>query len=597
MFKNKSLRFLIDISQKGKYRLGIAGVLIFFSSICSLGPYYITYLIIEKIIHPPFIMDDLLMLGGIAALFIVGQMIFSGIAMTQSHIAAYNILLDLRVALARKLTILPLGYYSDTSSGSIKKIMMGNIEAIEEFVAHNLVDLVSVIFLPVIIFCWLASFNLWLALLSILPVFLGVGLQRFRMKLEAGNIRTFFKIKSDMNTTIIDFIRGMSVIKAFNLSVFSFKKYKDEADKYSQYWIDMNKKAAAFFATYALLMDCGVLVLLPVGGYMYATEKIALGTFLMFLFIGIGLTRFMKQLTNFGSNLNQIFKGVDELREVMDAKEIDDNGIIKKLDNYNVEFNHVSFAYGENRVLDDVNFRLKQGTITALVGPSGAGKTTVARLIPRFWDVPGGEISIGGHNIKSIGSDALMKHISFVFQDIFMFNDTVIENIRMGDTSISEAKVIEIAKQAQADEFIRKLEDGYHTIIGPTGTHLSGGEQQRIAIARALAKDAPVIVLDEATSYADTENEDKIQKALNALLKDKTVIVIAHRLSTIKNANQILYINKGKIMESGTHEQLIELGGQYNRMWNLHMDAANWGIEAPSDSPKGRNWDTTTLKI
>ena len=382
-----------------------------------------------------------------------------------------------------------------------------------------------------------------------------------------------------MNTTIIDFIRGMPVIKAFNLSVFSFKKYKDEADKYSQYWINMNKKAAVFFATYALLMDCGVLVLLPVGGYMYATGKIALSTFLMFLFIGIGLTRFMKQLTSFGSNLTQIFKGVDELREVMDAKEIDDNGTITKLDNYNVEFNHVSFAYGNNRVLDDVNFRLKQGTITALVGPSGAGKTTVARLIPRFWDVTSGEITIGGHNIKSIGGDALMKHISFVFQDIFMFNDTVIENIRMGDTSISEEKVIEIARQAQADEFIRKLKDGYHTIIGPTGIHLSGGEQQRIAIARALAKDAPVIVLDEATSYADTENEDKIQKALNALLKDKTVIVIAHRLSTIKNANQILYINQGKIMESGTHEQLIEQGGQYKQMWNLHMDAARWEIQ------------------
>ncbi len=578
MFKNKSLQFLIAISKQGKYRLGIAGVLIFFSSVCSLGPYYITYLIIERIIHPPFIMDDLLKLGGIAALFIVGQLIFSGIAMTQSHIAAYNILFDLRVTLAKKLTKLPLGYYSDNSSGFIKKIMMGNIEEIEEFIAHNLVDLISVIFMPIIIFCWLASFNLWLALLSILPVFLGVGLQRFRFRLEAETIRKFVRIKSEMNTTIIDFIRGMPVIKAFNLSVFSFKKYKDEADKYSQYWINMNKKSAVFFATYALLMDCGVLILLPVGGYMFAVGKIALSTFLMFLFIGLGLTLFMKQLTGFGSNLNQIYKGVDELRGVMDAKEIDDSGIIKKLDNYDVEFNHVSFAYGENRVLNDVKFRLKQGTITALVGPSGAGKTTVARLIPRFWDVTGGEISIGGHNIKSIGGDALMKHISFVFQDIFMFNDTVFENIRMGDTSISEEKVIEIARQAQADEFIRKLENGYHTVIGPTGTHLSGGEQQRIAIARALAKDAPVIVLDEATSYADTENEDKIQKALNALLKDKTVIVIAHRLSTIKNANQILYINQGKIMESGTHEQLIELGGQYLRMWKLHMDAANWGI-------------------
>ena len=344
MFKNKSLNFLIDISKKGKYRLVISGILIFFSSICALGPYYITYLIIDKIIHPPFIMHDLLILGAIAAMFIVGQMIFSGIAMTQSHIAAYNILFDLRVAVAKKLTKLPLGYYSDTSSGKIKKIMMGNIEAIEEFIAHNLVDLISVIFLPVIIFSWLASLNLTLAFLSIFPVFLGVALQRFRMKLEAGNIRKFFKIKSDMNTTIIDFIKGMPVIKAFNLSVFSFKKYKEEADRYSQYWINMNKNAAAFFATYALLMDCGVLVLLPVGGYMYAVGKITLSTFLMFMFIGIGLSRFMKQLTNFGSNLTHIFKGVDEIREIFKTKEIVNNGKVSKLENYDVEFKHVSFS-------------------------------------------------------------------------------------------------------------------------------------------------------------------------------------------------------------------------------------------------------------
>lgn len=579
MLKNKSLKFLVDISKKGKYRLGISGVLIFFSSVCSLGPYYITYLIIEKIINPPFIMNDLLAYGVIAALFIVGQMFFSGIAMAQSHIAAYNILFDLRVALAKKLTRLPLGYFSDKSSGSVKKIMMENIEAVEEFVAHNLVDLISVVCLPVIIFLWLSSFNLFLAVLSICPVFIGIALQQLRMRLESGNIRKFFKIKSDMNTTIIDFIRGMPVIKAFNLSVFSFKKYSEEADKYSRYWINMNKNSAVFFAVYALLMDCGVLVLLPVGGYMYATGKIALSAFLMFLFIGIGLTRYMKQLTGFGSNLTQIFKGVDELREVLDSKEIDDKGTIVSLDKYDVEFNHVSFGYDSHLVLDDVDFSLKQGTVTALVGPSGAGKTTVARLIPRFWDVTKGEITIGGHDIRTIRGDILMKNISFVFQDIFMFNDTVIENIRMGDTSVSFEQVVEIARQAQADEFIRALKDGYNTVIGPSGVHLSGGEQQRIAIARALAKDSPVIVLDEATSYADTENEDKIQKALNTLLKNKTVIVIAHRLSTIKNAGQILYIENGKIMEKGTHQQLINAMGRYNKMWNLHMDAVHWGIQ------------------
>ena len=311
------------------------------------------------------------------------------------------------------------------------------------------------------------------------------------------------------------------------------------------------------------------------------------------MFIGIGLSRFMKQLTNFGSNLTQIFKGVDEIREIFKTKEIVNNGKVSKLENYDVEFNHVSFSYGDQLVLDDVNFKLKQGTITALVGPSGAGKTTIARLIPRFWDVTKGEIIIGNHNLKSIRGDELMKNVGFVFQDIFMFNDTVIENIRMGDTSVSEEKVKEIAKQAQADEFIQGLKDGYQTVIGPTGVHLSGGEQQRIAIARALVKDSPVIVLDEATSYADTENEDKIQKALNALLKNKTVIVIAHRLSTIQNANQILYIEKGKIREQGNHKQLIDENGRYKQMWDLHMDAAQWGIKQTGGSLKNRKEEVT----
>ncbi|MCI1778990.1 MAG: ABC transporter ATP-binding protein/permease [Bacteroidales bacterium] len=578
MFKNESLKFLADISRKGKYRLSIAGVLVFFSSVCSLGPYYIIYLFIEKIIHPPFAGDDLFMLVGIAALCIAGQMLFSGIAMTQSHIAAYNILFDLRVALAKKLTRLPLGYYNETSSGTIRKIMMGNIEDIEEFVAHNLVDLISVVFLPVLIFVWLASFNFFLAILSILPVFLGVGLQRLRMKREAEGIHGFFKVKSDMNTTVIDFIRGMPVIKAFNLSVFSFKRYKEGAEKYSRYWIDLNKSSALFFAAYALLTDCGVLVLLPVGGWMYLSGVITLSTFLMFMFMGIGFSRYIKQLTGFGSNLTGIFEGVSELISVMNAKEIVETGTISELNNYDIEFKNVCFSYSDKPVLTDINFMMKQGTVTALVGPSGAGKTTIARLIPRFWDVSSGEITLGGYNIKTIRGDVLMKKVGFVFQDLFMFNDSVFENIRMGDKNVSKDEVIKLAKQARADDFIKNLERGYDTVIGPSGVFLSGGEQQRIAISRALSKKSPIIVLDEATSYSDVENEDKIQKALNVLLKERTVIVIAHRLSTIRNADQILYLENGRIVECGTHKRLIDMGGKYKKMWDLHMDASDWGI-------------------
>lgn len=578
MKKNNNLKFLLDISKKGEKRLLLASFLILLSSFCSLGPFYIAYLLIEQIIKSTIVLEQLFMLGGIAALFVVGQLFFSGIAMTQSHIAAYNILFDLRVKIAEKMMRLPLGYFSNSSSGRLKKIVMTNVEAIEEFIAHNLVDLLSVTFLPLIIFFWLATFNLPLAILSVFPVIVGFGLQRLRMKIEAKEIQAFFNLKTEMNTTIIDFIRGMPVIKAFNQSVFSFKKYREEAEAYSEYWVNLNRKASPFFVIFSLLMDSGVVFILPVGSYLLIKGSISVSAFLMFMFIGIGLARFMKQLTSFGSNITGIMKGVEEIRRVLDGKEISDEGKISTFKDYGIEFNNVTFSYDDTTILKNVNFAVKPGTITALVGSSGAGKTTVGRLIPRFWDVEKGQVKIGGHNIKNIKSDTLMREVSFVFQDIFMFNDTILENIRMGDESISRNEVMEIAKKAQAHEFIIKLEKGYDTMIGASGTYLSGGEKQRIAIARALAKNSPIIILDEATSYADTENETKIQQALNILLKGKTVIIIAHRLSTIQHSDQILVFEKGEIIERGTHDLLLNKNGRYKKMWDMHIDASDWGI-------------------
>jgi len=579
--KNKGkgpVRLLLDISKPEKGRLSFAAGLILLSSICSIGPYYIAYLIIEKIIYPPFKLDELFTLGAIAAAFIVGQLVFSGVAMTQSHIAAYNILLKLRIRLAEKMRKLPLGYFTKTSSGTIKKIMMSDIEAIEEFIAHNLVDLFSVIIVPLLIFGWLTTFNLPLALLSIAPVILGVILQRIRIKRDAKEVQKFFKLKGEMNTTIIDFIRGMPIIKAFNQSVFSFKKYREEAEAYSNFWINMNKKASGYMVAYSLLMDSGIIFLLPIGGFMYIKGAVSLSAFLMFMFIGIGLTRFMKQLMNFGSNINQISNGVKTLNSILETREIEDKGKISKLTDYNLEFKNVFFGYDEDLILKDINFRTEQGSITALVGSSGAGKTTVGRLIPRFWDVSSGKITIGDEDIRDIRSDTLMRNVSFVFQDVFMFNDTILENIRMGDTSISKDRIIEIAKKSRCHNFIMELENDYETLIGSGGTYLSGGEKQRISIARALVKDSPIIILDEATSYADTDNEAKIQEALSVLLKNKTVIIIAHRLSTIQNADQILVFDEGQIIERGKHYALISENGSYKNMWDKHIDASDWGI-------------------
>lgn len=578
MNNNMSIKSLLGISKKASKRIGFSAFLMFLSSICSMVPFYTAFLIIDKAINPPFEAHEFYRLGIFAAISMIIQMILSGIAMKQSHIAAYSILYDLRVKLAEKMLRLPLGYYSNTSSGVLKKIMMGNIEAIEEFLAHNLVDLASAFFLPLIIFGWLLTFNIPLAILSIIPTIIGVAIQRLRMKIDAEKASKFFKLKSSMNITIIDFIRGMPLIKAFNQSVHSFKKYKEEADAYRDFWVEWTKSAGVYVAIYSVLIDGGILFVLPAGMYMYIAGEITLTTFLMFMFIGLGLSRFMKQLNGFGTNITQILKGVEELDSIMNEKEIDNSGMVSDLLNYDISFNNVSFGYKEEKILKDVSFTAKEGTVTALVGPSGAGKTTVARLIPRFWDIEEGSINIGGVNIKDIKGDYLMKNVSFVFQDIFMFNDTVLENIRMGDENISYEKVVEMAKKAEAHDFIMSLENGYYTEIGKNGVHLSGGEKQRIGIARALVKDAPIVILDEATSYSDTENEAKIQAALNTLLKDKTVLVIAHRLNTIKNADQILVFDEGKIVESGKQEELISANGLYKSMWDMHNNSKDWTI-------------------
>jgi ATP-binding cassette, subfamily B, bacterial IrtA/YbtP len=582
--KKRGIPLLLEIAGEGAGRLSSAALLVLLSSACSVGPFFVAYRIIEKIINRSFLLSDLFALGGWAALFIVGQLVFAGTAMTQSHIAAYNILFNLRVKLARKMTRLPLGFYEKNSSGFIKKIMMNDIEAVEEFVAHNLVDLLSLICIPIIIFVWLATLNVPLALLSIVPVFGGTALQRLRARMEADSFQRLFKLKGQMNSTIVEFIRGMPVIKAFNQSVFSFAKYRDEVEDYSRYWIEMNRKGSLFFAAFAFMMDSGILFLLPVGSYMYLAGTIPLSSLLIFLFLGMGLTRFMKQLAQFGSNITQIAKGIETLNAVMNAPELAEDGHVTSLDNYNVAFKNVTFGYDKKPVFENVSFEVPQGTITALVGTTGAGKTTIGRLIPRFWDVSDGEITVGGVNIKDIRSDVLTDKVSFVFQDVFMFNDTVFENIRMGDASIDKERVVEIAKKAQCRDFIEKLPDGYDTVIGTGGTFLSGGEQQRISIARAIAKDAPIVILDEATSYADPESEADIQKALSVLLKDKTVLIIAHRLGTVRNADQILVLGQRRVLERGTHDRLCAAAGTYKKMWDMYIDASEWKIRRPAQA-------------
>jgi ATP-binding cassette subfamily B protein len=340
----------------------------------------------------------------------------------------------------------------------------------------------------------------------------------------------------------------------------------------------MNRRAAGYMAVYVLLMECGVIFLLPLGAYMHISGEITVSTFMLFMFMGLGFARFMKQLTGFGSRITQIMKGVEQLMSVLGTPGIPEGKGDSMPDNFDLEFRDVSFSYGRQAVLRNIGFRVRRGQVLALVGPSGAGKTTIARLIARFYDADSGRITIGGTDIREFSSERLMRTVSFVFQDVFMFNDTVLENIRMGDSSVSREKVMELARKARAHEFIMKMDKGYDTRLGAGGVHLSGGEQQRISIARAMAKETPIVVLDEATSYSDTENEAEIQAALSSLLEGRTVIVIAHRLSSITESDGIIVIRDGSIVEQGKHHELLEKKGLYSRMWETHRDSSDWEI-------------------
>lgn len=337
-----------------------------------------------------------------------------------------------------------------------------------------------------------------------------------------------------------------------------------------------SKKSVPYWAAFSVIVNASLFFILPVGVWLYTKGTLDLSVLLLFLILGAGYTAPLIRVVHYGALLRQCSHGVKRIDAIFLEPVISAPAEPKVPEIYSVEFCNVSFSYGEKRVLHDVSFVAKENTVTVLVGPSGAGKTTVGQLILRFWDIQDGDILIGGTKIKAIPIDTLMNRIAFVFQDVFMLNDTVYENIRMGMKEVDQEQVIAAAKAAQAHEFIETLPNGYQTMIGERGTYLSGGESQRLSIARAILKNAPIVVLDEATTFADPENESKIQDALSELMHGKTVIVIAHRLSTITDADEIVVINEGHVVGKGKHEELLKSQNQYKKMWEAHMASLHW---------------------
>jgi ATP-binding cassette subfamily B protein len=457
--------------------------------------------------------------------------------------------------------------------------MNEHVEKIELSIAHHLPDVTAGIAVPIFtaIFLFILDWRMALAMLAVIPVAMAamsMGYRDFQPMMKG-----YYDAMEKFNSAIIEYIQGMAVIKAFNQTVESFRKYKDSIEEYNDYMLKWAKRWIPPQTIYSAVIAANLVVILPVGAWLYISGSLSMPTLILFLILGIGFSTPLVKLMDVFNMSAEVLEGIKRIDGILTENPLKEPEVEKKPSNFEIKFQGVHFGYDGTEVLHDINFVVPENTVTALVGPSGAGKTTIARLIPRFWDVNKGEIFIGGINIKDINTEGLMSLAAFVFQDVILFNDTVYENIRMGREDVSEEDVINAAKMAHCHEFISAMPDGYQTIIGERGTKLSGGEKQRISIARAILKDAPIVILDEATAFVDPENEELIQDAIGNLAQGKTLVVIAHRLSTITEANQIIVLDEGKMVEKGAHEELIQAKNLYSRMWDAHVTAQGWKFE------------------
>ena len=560
---------------------------------CALPISYIAvYFIIRSIlqVYPnlnSLDVNEVIGYGWLALGGIIANILLYFLAIFCSHLAAFGTLYELKVKFAEHITKIPLGYHLTIGSGRLRKIMDENIESVEGFIAHQFPDFVASVTAPIVMVILLFAIDWRFGIASLVGIILAfivqfMGYGSGAMKENMGKYQIALE---DMNNASVEYVRGMPVVKAFNQTANSFEQLKHAISQYTEWVLKFSLGWQNCMPAFTTIINNIYLVLIPVGiliGTNAVNQKEFLMTFIFYLLFVPAVAGILNKIMYVSESFMQINGNVARMDEIFNIPVLKDTQISKTFDNDNVTFDNVSFSYTgkENELaIKNVSFEAKQGEITAIVGLSGGGKSTIANLISRFWDVTSGSIKIGNVDVREVGTNDLMKHISFVFQDIFLFKQSIFDNIRMGNPNATKEQVISASKAAQCHDFISKLPNGYDTVVGTQGIHLSGGERQRIAIARAIIKDAPIIVLDEATAFSDPENEYLIQKAFEKLMQDKTVIMIAHRLSTIRNANKIIVMENGRLIESGKHNDLIQKNGRYAEMWKHYTEAIDWKVQ------------------
>ncbi len=585
--KESTLSKLMHFAGNHKYYVYASCILAAISAFIALVPFYDMWRIIKEVLEVRPNFNEAIHIksyGWHAVLFALLAMVFYIAALMCSHKAAFRVQATMRTKMMEHIMKLPLGYVESQGSGKIRKIVMESSATTETFLAHNVPDKVVSKATPIGLLIMMAIFDWRLGLMSLIPAIIAFVLMFTAMMgpKMAEDMKQYQNALETMSSEAVEYVRGVPVVKTFGQTIFSFKRFKEAIDEYEKWTLDYTKsmmKPMVCFTTFAN----GIFAALIIAAYLFAgnqiTDQFILNLFFYILITSILTTTLMK-IAYAGESQMLVEDALNRMDSIMKVQPLPESKQTQIPSDASIDIENISFTYQDasTKAIDNLSMHIKSGEHVALVGPSGGGKTTVASLISRFWDVSEGNIKIGHVDVKDIEQKELMNQVSYVFQDSHLLKMSILENIRMSRPKASDEEVMQALKNAQCQDIIDKFPDGVHTVIGSKGVYVSGGESQRLSIARAFLKNAPILILDEATAFADPDNEVLVQKAFEKLSKNKTVVMIAHRLSTIINADCIYVLENGRIVESGKHEELLKTKGVYEHMWHQYNQSVKWKV-------------------
>lgn len=573
---------LIALAKDDAPRYVAAAVLATLGTVCQLAPFYLIYVAISDVLAGAASRQEMFTLAGLAMVFIVAHFGLLAASTLVSHRAAFDTLYHLRIRLGKRLGRAPLGAVTGKRSGEIQRSLADDVERLEAFLAHAIPDVVAAVVVVAATTIWMVVVDWRMALAAIACLVVSVLLSGTGVRRSQAMMGDYLTSMSRMNGSIVEMVRGMPIVRTFNRTGDTFAETRDAIRAAADYQANWGLKFLPLFTGFFTLAAAPALTIVPTGLLLWSADAIATPELLFFFVIGLGYGSPVVKLVQFAASATQLSYGAQVVSELDTVEQLPEAEATAAANDGSVEFRSACFRYdGSHRdAVTDVSFRAEPRSITALVGPSGAGKSTVARLICRFADVESGSILVGGTDVRDIGFSDLMDRVAFVFQETFLFDDTIEANLRLAKPDAGTEEIESACRAARAHEFITTFADGYQTRVGAQGTRLSGGQRQRIAIARALLKSTDIVVLDEATAFVDPENEVALQEAINALVEDRTVIMVAHRLSTIAGARTILVFDRGRIVERGRHQELVAANGLYARMWAAFESAENTSLGA-----------------